>query len=201
VRIINRGQKLIPPNISSKILDTVYEALLTNKKLDIEYQSNEDSDIKEYEVNPLGLVFRDATIYMVSTLWKYEDIKQIVVHRIKKAVISDATKTIPKGFNLDQYINTGGFGYKVSDKTLKLKVLFEKYAANHLIETRLSEDQVVKIQDDGRILLTATVADTYELRWWLMGFGNDVEVVKPMSLRDEFTIMAENLAKKYLSAK
>lgn len=200
VRIIHRGQKLIPPNIPPQILDTIYEALLTNKRINIEYQASKDSEIKEYEVNPLGLVFRDASIYMVSTLWKYEDIKQLVLHRIKKAEISDEAKRTPKGFNLDEYIDSGEFGYKLNEKPIKLSVLFDKSTANHLIETKLSEDQVIKDQEDGKVLLTAMVQDTQELRWWLMGFGDDAEVVSPKRLRNEFKLMADKLVKKYSRA-
>jgi len=197
VRVIHRGQKLIPAEISPEILDTVYEAVLTNKMLNIEYQASKDSEIKEYEVNPLGLVFRDASIYMVSTLWKYEDIKQLVLHRIKKATISEKTKRSPKGFNLDEYIDSGEFGYKLNEKPIKLSVLFDRFTANHLIETRVSEDQIIKEHTDGRVLLTATVMDTYELRWWLMGFGDDAEIVSPKQLRKEFKVIAEKLVKRY----
>ena len=197
ISILHRGQKLIPSNISPVILDTVYEALLTDKRIDIKYQASEDSDIKEYEVNPLGLVFRDATVYMVSSLWEYDDIKQLVVHRIRKAVISESVKRIPEGFNLKEYIDSGEFGYKVNENPIKLKAVFHKEAVNHLRETQLSEDQLIKEQHDGRVLLEATVFDTLELRWWLMGFGDEVEVMKPKRLRDEFKQMSKNLAKMY----
>ncbi|MHA1211602.1 MAG: helix-turn-helix transcriptional regulator [Candidatus Heimdallarchaeota archaeon] len=200
IRILHRGQKLISADISPEILDTVYEALMTDKCLDIEYQKASNDKITEYEVNPLGLVFRDATIYLVSTLWKFEHVKQLVLHRIKTATISDKSKRIPKGFTLDKYIDSGEFGYKVTEKKIKLKVLFETEAVSHLRETRLSEDQTIKDQYDERALLEATVLDTLELRWWLRGFGDLVEIVKPKRLRDEFTNMSKNLAKIYSSA-
>ena len=200
VRVLHRGQRLIPADISPDILDTVYEALLTDKRIDIEYQATSTSKLKEYEVNPLGLVFRDATVYMVSSLWGYDDIKQIVVHRIKKASISEKDKRTPKGFNLDSYIASGEFGYKVNEKPIKLKVLFAPEAVSHLRETKLSEDQVLKPQKDGRVLLESNIYDTMELRWWILAFGDQVEVLKPKRLRDEFAGMAKNLVKNYSSA-
>ena len=197
VRILHRGQKLIPVNISPNILDTVYESLLTNKCIDVKYQAREQSEVKQYLVHPLGLVFRDATVYLVCTLRDYPDLKQLVLHRIKKASISEKKKKIPKDFNLDDYIDSGAFGFKVNEKPVKIKVLFDDSAAIHLKETKLSEDQNIKQQKDGRSLLEATVLDTLELRWWLMGFGDQVEVIKPKKLRDEFKNMAKNLIKKY----
>jgi predicted DNA-binding transcriptional regulator YafY len=41
------------------------------------------------------------------------------------------------------------------------------------------------------------VRDTLELRWWLRGFGEQVEVLAPASWRAEFATMAERLANRY----
>ena len=61
-----------------------------------------------------------------------------------------------------------------------MEALFD--AAYHLRETKLSEDQVLEDQPDGRVLVKATVQDTGELRWWLRGFGEGVEALAPESL-------------------
>ena len=197
VRVLNRGQALIPPEISPQILDTVYEALLTDKCIDITYQSSSKSEIKEYQVNPHGLVFRDATVYMVSSLWRYDNIKQLVVHRMKTASISDIKKRTPKGFDLDEYIQSGEFGYKVNEKKIKLKVLFDAGTVSHLRETKLSSDQTLKDQNNGLVLLEANVLDTMELRQWLLGFGENIEVLKPKKMRDDFSEVVSDLFKKY----
>jgi predicted DNA-binding transcriptional regulator YafY len=41
------------------------------------------------------------------------------------------------------------------------------------------------------------VLDTLQLRWWLLGFGDQVEVVAPKSLRQEFAETARNMAGYY----
>jgi hypothetical protein len=55
----------------------------------------------------------------------------------------------------------------------KLKVIFTKDADKHLYESKLSEDQVIKELPDGRLEVTATVADTPQLEWWLRGMGQN----------------------------
>ena len=65
---------------------------------------------------------------------------------------------------------------------IELEALFDTDAAFHLRETRLSTDQVLTDQPDGRVLVKARVRDTGELRWWLLGFGNAVEVLRPEGL-------------------
>jgi predicted DNA-binding transcriptional regulator YafY len=52
--------------------------------------------------------------------------------------------------------------------------------------------------NEDNVLLRATVPDTLELRLWLRGFGDEVVVVKPDSLRQEFRGMAEILCDYYV---
>lgn len=59
--------------------------------------------------------------------------------------------------------------------------------AFHLSERPLSKKQRLLRKADGHVLVEATVRDTQELRWWLLGFGEGVEVLAPAHLRKEFT--------------
>jgi predicted DNA-binding transcriptional regulator YafY len=51
--------------------------------------------------------------------------------------------------------------------------------------------------DHERMLLRATVENTAELRWWILGFGELVEVLAPADLRGEFRERASALAATY----
>ena len=68
---------------------------------------------------------------------------------------------------------------------------------SHLTESKLSKDQKTTIQDDGKILVEASVADTMELRWWLLGFGGQVEILEPKNLRNEFAKLAKKMNRIY----
>ena len=83
---------------------------------------------------------------------------------------------------MDDYIASGAFGFG-GEETIRLKVIFKNPAGNHLYETPLSIDQVLKAEDDHHLHLSATVIDTEQLRWWLLGFGENVEVLAPVKLR------------------
>jgi len=80
-------------------------------------------------------------------------------------------------------------------------VLFNARAGEHLFETPLTANQVLTVQDDGKLLLEAEISDTQELRWWLSGFGSAVKVVEPVGLREFFQSEAEVLANVYLASK
>ncbi len=197
IRIIPRGQQLIPAVLKQEILEVIYEALLNEKQFEATYVPRDSKKEKQYLVHPLGLVFRHEIIYLVCTLRNYENVVHLPLHRFKAASIIDKERNIPKGFDLDTFISKGEFSYPVKEKTIKLQVLFDKSTAAHLFETPLSEDQVLTETKEGQALLKATVKNTSELRWWLLGFGDQVEVLKPKKLREEFAEKFRKLNEMY----
>jgi predicted DNA-binding transcriptional regulator YafY len=50
---------------------------------------------------------------------------------------------------------------------------------------------------DDDVLVEAEVLDTQQLRWWLLSFGENVEVIHPKSLRKDFAEMTRNMASYY----
>jgi predicted DNA-binding transcriptional regulator YafY len=52
----------------------------------------------------------------------------------------------------------------------------------HLTETPLSDDQHITTDGD-KHLLSATVADSWQLDWWVKSMGAQIEILQPASLR------------------
>jgi len=69
--------------------------------------------------------------------------------------------------------------------------------AEHLRERKLSAGQTINPIDDGRVRISAVVADTAELRWWLLGLGPGVEVLGPRKLRARIRTTVQQLSKLY----
>jgi predicted DNA-binding transcriptional regulator YafY len=108
----------------------------------------------------------------------------------------DKPALVPEGFDLDAHL-AGELSFPVGGD-IHLKVLFDNRAdVQRLEESPLATNQKLSERDDGRYELTAKVADTIQLRWWLRGYGERVEVVSPKSLRQEFIEMVKKLSNRY----
>jgi predicted DNA-binding transcriptional regulator YafY len=196
IRVIHRGPPLRLPEVDAAILEAVTRGLLDGRRLDVEYGSREKGDIIRCELNPLGLVCKGGVAYLVCTFWQYTDIRQVVLHRVHRAEVLEMPAIVPEGFDLDRYIQEGALAYPVGEP-MRLEAVFRHGAHLHLHETPLSTDQVLTALDDERVLLRATVDNTAELRWWLLGFGELVEVRAPADLREEFRTRATAMAALY----
>jgi predicted DNA-binding transcriptional regulator YafY len=82
VRVIHRGPPLRLPEIDEAILDVATRGLLEGRRLEVAYRSREKGELLRCELNPLGLVFKGGSAYLVCTFWDYTDIRQIVLHRV-----------------------------------------------------------------------------------------------------------------------
>jgi len=196
VRVIQRGMPMLPAELNPDVLGVVYDALLDEVQFIAQYRPRQKDRIQTYTINPLGLVFRENIVYLVCTLWEYEDVVQFALHRMLSAELTDEVAKVPDGFDLDQYIEKGEFAFLVSEKPLKLRVKIQKYAAFSLRETPVSKDQKI-IEKDDHVILSATVPDTVFLRNWILGMGSHAEVLSPKKLRKEFADQTRRMAQNY----
>lgn len=195
VRVVSRNLPMLYPEIAENIRDTVYTAVLEERRFNATYRAL-GGTVKEYDVNPLGMAFVEGLTYLIATLNKHEDPVLLLLHRMVAVTATDVPVTIPEGFNLDEYIDEE-LKFPLGDD-IKLKAIFtDKSDIERLRETPISEDQNIT-EKTGEWLLQATVGNSYQLRWWLRGYGERVEVVGPKNLRHEFLEMAQKLANLYV---
>jgi predicted DNA-binding transcriptional regulator YafY len=195
---ITRGPALLQPGIPANVQTAVEQALLDDRQLQVVYRSKDATDAKRYVVHPCGLVLRDGMMYLIATVKDYSDLRHLALHRMAAAQALDQAARKPKGFELRRYVRQEQFfAYPLQGAVVRLDVLFEPKASVHLSERPLARDQQMTNWKDGRTRLQATVRDTLELRWWLLGFGDKVEVLGPKALRDEFAAITRRAAAQY----
>ena len=198
VRTIHRGPDLIPPAVLREVHDAIYDALLGGKRIRVMYHRRGSVTPSERLLHPAGLVTRAGIVYLVASVADDSDLRHFALHRMTTAqVVAEKARPAP-GFSLDRHVHAeDAFAYPLSERPMSLKLLAHDAVVEHLSESRLSEDQRITPGPNGRTLIEATVADTKELRWWLRGFGDHVEVQSPAALRSEFKEQSRSLHELY----
>ena len=179
VRSVPPTQPLLAPAIATDVLENVQEALLADRQIDADYFAMESDAPHPIRLHPLALVNRGPVTYLVATAWEYSDVRLYALHRITRANRLDEPSLRPVDFDLDQYIASGALQF-INGKPLRLKARVSDYLARILKETPLSADQEL----DGN-QLKATVQDTWQLMWWILGQGDAIEVLEPVRLREQ----------------
>lgn len=197
LRVVQPTQALLPPNVDERAQAAIYEALLENRQITANYTSMGSEESKEYVLHPLGIIMRGAVSYLVASAWDYPDIRLYALHRFSEVQIMAETVKIPKGFNLDKEIADGLAHFAIQGEKINLEIRCSEWVAIYLNETKLSEDQQMTPEDNGWVRVTATVNDTWQLRWWLMGQGSGLEVCAPIDLRSEIATELKTTAHFY----
>lgn len=113
--------------------------------------------------------------YLVCTCWDYTSMRNLALHRIRKAVNTFAPMVKQVDFKLASYlaIGRGDFG---SGELRNLDLTIAPGLAEYLAECKLATDQVLTHLDEpaGWYRLQVKLPDTPELERWLLGQGGEV---------------------------
>lgn len=188
---------LIPPKLDSDLLAAVQSALARKRRIEGLYRTKGSTTGKSRIINPLGLLSRGPVIYLVCSLYDYPDIVHLALHRLSKVKVLPDDTTSPPGFDFLSHIRSEGSRYSPRGP-IRLKMRMERPAAEHLLETPLSKGQEWIPTEDGQcVAINATVEDDETLRWWLLGFADQLEVLQPAELRTFMRDSAVNMAAQY----
>jgi predicted DNA-binding transcriptional regulator YafY len=196
VRAVSSNQELKPPWVDPQVQEAVSNALLFENQLRILYQRRAEPNLNEHRIHPLALVQRGPVTYLVATFKDYNDPRLLALHRVHAATVLPERSVRPANFDIDRYIASGAFGFGDGEK-IQIEVIFEKDAADHLHKAPLSADQEIVPVDENHVLVSATIVKTPQLEWWLLGFGDKVEVLKPKALREQMQKIVETLSERY----
>ena len=200
VRVVPQSQRLEPPSVNQEVQTNIYDALLYGDQLDVLYLKTNSKVTERRIVNPLGIVLMGIVHRLICTMDPdFRIIRHLPLHRFKKANSNSEPCAEPENFNIDNYLKKESLSFLRTEKKLKIELLFDAHTGFHLSETPVSKNQKYKEEKNGSIRITGTVADTEQLRWWILGFGENVEVIKPQSLRDEFVKRSNLLNRIYKS--
>ena len=195
------SQPLLLPEIGPQVQRVISEALLKSRQCEFDYRSPnhaEGAPLKRARVSPAGIVLREGLQYLVCTFEGGKHLYTYALHRMSSPKLLDARASIPPDFDLERHvIQQQAIGIP-NGESIALELRVSGWWSGFLAERRLSEDQVIlAIRGSADKRIIATVANTEQLRWWLLSLGSSVGVLKPAALRERVTEEITAMARRY----
>lgn len=195
VASVSADMHLLPPKINSDVLQLVQQALLDDKQLEVSYHALHQNAVKQYRLNPLGLVQRGQVSYLIASSEPYTDPLRFAIHRFHSVEPTDTPAVIPTEFNLQRYLASGAMEFSEGD-SIKLEFVAKPVLAHLLLETPLSADMFSNQLENGDYHISATVHKGWQLNLWLMSQSSYLTVLAPQDIRESIKQrLAEALAK------
>ena len=177
----------------SRLQDPVYLGVLAEitrgwaaqRKLRIFHRHAESGRIRDYvlapyfiEPNAIG-----QSTYVIGWREPPGAVRTFKIERIERAEVLDEAYELPPDLDLAGLLkNAWGIWFTERDP-VEVALCFSQGVARRVGETRWHPSERVLELDDGSLLWRAQVAEPQEMLPWIRGWGADVEVLEPESLR------------------
>ena len=190
------GAKLQAP--APELLAHIQRAMLESRALRIRHYSMERNEVTPRTVDPYHLTSFNGGLYLLAHCHLREAVRVFALERIREATVTSDRFEKPADFDPDEYLKEA-WGI-VRGTLVTVRVVFANGAAPYIRERLWHPTQKLRDLPDGRLELTLQVADTQEVRRWILGWGAQAEVLQPIAMREalraEAMAMVETLGRR-----
>lgn len=169
------------------VIEQLIDAAAESRIVIIRHHSRRRGEDDEYRFQPFSLEpYPDGnSIHAVGFCPDLAEMRTFKVERIQGVRVTDERFEKPSDFDIDAY-TSGAWGIWGHGGRAPVGIMlrFSSTVAERVRETLWHDSQVLEEGADGTLLFHASVAEPLEMYPWIRGWGADVEILEPKSLRD-----------------
>lgn len=168
-------------------IQTILLALRNHFKISFIHENFQKNTRKSYQITPLQLREFERRWYVVGVPENENHIKTFGLSRISNLKVLELTSLIPSEFidQLKKFDRIVGLNYDASESAEIIQIVVSNQQYKYLKTLPLhSSQKLEEILPDGRVRLSLFLIPNYELNMHLLKMGDQVEVLKPLSLRE-----------------
>ncbi len=181
--------------------ETTYQQLLAataaRRCVRIRYDSLTEWREITTKLNPYRLLFSRRSWYVIGRSSLHRATRTFNVGRILRLEMLDERFRVPRGFSLDRVMRNAWHLIPERGPDQQVVVRFDKMVAQNVAEVAWHKTQRLVWRRDGRLDFHVTVSGLNEISWWVLGYGDQAEVIRPAALRDMIALRARRLLERY----
>ena len=168
-------------------LDVLYQAILKQLVLKIEYQSFKARISSIITFHPYILKEFNNRWFLIGRPNGKENIINMAIDRIESIDYELSIDYEQNDFDADEYYkNTYGVTVLDDKSIMDVEMKVNRYHAPYIITKPIHHSQrFVERQKDGSVILTLRVHNNFEIQRRLLGYGDGIEILKPRRLRGQ----------------
>lgn len=177
---------------------TIYQAVLSELQINLKYKKLNTETATEYQLNPLAIIVREHSHYLVATKLETPDKPQLFnFMRMVDAELTYLPVEKAKTFRLEDYIDSNPTGWILSEEVQHVTLRVRWFAYDWLLHNKLHPNQELKKLDDEWYQLRFSGLITYDLVGWILRFSTDVVVDGSSLLVNEIKNRLASMAESY----
>ncbi len=178
----------------------IYRQLLASiavrQPVRIEYDSYSDAQVMTLKLCPYRMLFSRRSWYVIGRSSLHREVRTFNIGRIRWLEVLDERFHVPRGFSIERYL--GNAWHLIPDgPDTDVVVRFTPLVARNVAEVGWHRTQRITWREDGSLDFQVRVAGVREISWWILGYGDQAEVIKPQRLRQLIAEHAGRLVEMY----
>jgi predicted DNA-binding transcriptional regulator YafY len=175
-----------------KTFAQLQQAIVKKRKVNIRYHSLFEGTIIDVELSPYHLLYNNRAWYVLGRSSLHKSVRTFKLNRIRE--LTTTQRCFVDGEKFDVYDYLGRAWSMIPEgRIYNIKLRFLSKVANNVAEVQWHSTQKVVRNSDGSATVEFRVDGLGEITWWILGYGDQVQVLAPKTLRKKVLEVAKNM--------
>jgi predicted DNA-binding transcriptional regulator YafY len=170
------------------------QAIRDKHKVNIVYNSLFEEKIVDLELSPYHLFYNHRAWYVLGQSSLHQSIRTFKLNRIEKLIVLKKRFLNGDDFDLHDYLGRA-WSMIPEGRIYNVKLRFLPKVAQNVAEVHWHNTQQVTPNKDGSAIVEFRLDGIGEIFWWILGYGDQVQVLAPKELRKRIIQTAQNTIK------
>ncbi len=166
-----------------EIYRQLVDAASQRRAVRIHYQSLSEQKEIHTKLSPYQVMFSRQSWYVIGRSSFHRTTHTFSVGRVTQLEVLNDTFKIPRGFSIERYLRNAWHLIPERGPDRHVVVRFQKKVATNVAEVAWYASQRTEFRKDGTMDFHVTISGLSEISWWILGYGDQAEVLEPPELR------------------
>jgi proteasome accessory factor B len=179
------------------VYQQLVDAIAARRVAKIAYASLTEWELIETRLRPYHLLFSRHSWYVVGRSSLHREPRTFNLGRIRSIELTSERYALPRGFSLERYLGNAWNLMPQAGPDAHVVVRFSSLVAQNVAEVAWHKTQRLEFRADGSLDFHVDVSGLNEIVWWILGYGDQAEVLRPPGLRRLVAQRAANMLRMY----
>lgn len=181
-----------PASNSTDAFYAFHRAIRRQHVCEVDYEPTRMLGRVMIEFEPYHLYFREKSWYVLGMSRTHRGMRLLKIRRVR-AVRSTGIEFAKPPVDTEEFFKSA-WSVVRGGQEREVAVLVSPKLSQTLVEMKWHDSQREHNLKDGGLILTFTVGSLDEIMWWVLGYGDEITVLKPLELRNRVQLLAQRTA-------
>ena len=175
-----------------KTFAQLQQAIVKKREVNLRYHSLSEKTIIDVELCPYHLLHNDRAWYVLGRSSLHKSVRAFKLDHIGELTTTE--RCFVDGENFDVYEYLGRAWSMIPEgRIYNIKLRFLPEVAYDVVEVQWHSTQKVAFEDDGSAIIEFRVDGLNEITWWILSYGDKVQVLAPRILQRRIVEIARKM--------